>query len=432
MGILDAPGASPKLLRLTRARQLAPVADRASLPFATGLSNGTVTSGTARLRHTVLQTSHGIVLAFSNTINSAGFESNGPQPITVSACIEHAVSQKTPAYFNGQRQITIAPGGTAYTDPIGVVLAKGVVFYTSTYISVASAATKFPQAGYITLASDTEGNNYGAPGAELTNTGDANPTGGADARVYGPTAILGQPVNPASVLGIVGDSIAAGGGDVASGQDKGWITRALGNNYAYQRVALTGQTIAGWYIQEGGAKWRQQGILERVGPTHILCELGINSISTGFASMASQALGDGKRGPWSALSNFGVPVWVTTLTPSTTSTDAWATVANQTVTANEAARVSYNNWIRDGAPITAAPSSGGVAAAVGSTGTIRMGQPGHPLAGYIEVADLAESARDSGKWKAGYTVDGLHPNQTAHAALAAALVPANLGLVATT
>ncbi len=94
-------------------------------------------------------------------------------------------------------------------------------------------------------------------------------------------------------------------------------------------------------------------------------------------------------------------------TPYTNGTDAWATVANQTPNGSaETNRLDYNVWIRDGAPIdstTKAP------VAIGAAG-LRAGQAGHPLAGYIDAADLGESARNSGKWKAGYTSDGLHPN----------------------
>jgi lysophospholipase L1-like esterase len=172
--------------------------------------------------------------------------------------------------------------------------------------------------------------------------------------------------------------------------------------------------------------------MERVGPTHILCELGVNGLSAGFATWSSHLLGTGTKGAWGSLAAFGVPIYQTTITPQTTSSDAWATVNNQTVASagNETARLAANAWLRDGAPISASPAAGGTVAAVGASGVLRAGQTGHPLAGIIEVADLAESARDSGKWKAGYTGDGTHPNATGAAALAAALVPATLGLVA--
>ncbi len=80
---------------------------------------------------------------------------------------------------------------------------------------------------------------------------------------------------------------------------------------------------------------------------------------------------------------------VTTLEPKSASTDSWATLANQTTNAANAERVSYNANVRGGS-------------IAGQTG-------------YFEVADIAESSRNSGKWKVtgganGYTADGLHAN----------------------
>ena len=96
------------------------------------------------------------------------------------------------------------------------------------------------------------------------------------------------------------------------------------------------------------------------------------------------------------------------MTPTgTSSTDAYATVENQTILNGTAqsVRVARNNWIRAGAPLnptTFAPL------AAGASGAVTFGQAGHPAVGYLEVADLVESARDSGLFGAGYTGDGLH------------------------
>jgi lysophospholipase L1-like esterase len=94
------------------------------------------------------------------------------------------------------------------------------------------------------------------------------------------------------------------------------------------------------------------------------------------------------------FNKMGLPVFQNTITPSTTSTDSWATTGNQTPESSNAVRVQVNDWIRT------VPS---------------------PLSGYFEIADLAETARNSGIWKAGYTSDGLHPNATGHSALAAGI-----------
>lgn len=71
------------------------------------------------------------------------------------------------------------------------------------------------------------------------------------------------------------------------------------------------------------------------------------------------------------------------------------------VSASEAARRDYNDWIRDGAPVSISGASF-TALATGTAagaGVYRAGMAGHPLKGYFEAADTLESARNSGFWK---------------------------------
>jgi lysophospholipase L1-like esterase len=96
---------------------------------------------------------------------------------------------------------------------------------------------------------------------------------------------------------------------------------------------------------------------------------------------------------WSQLVDRDLAVYAATIPPIITG--SWATEGGQTVTANEAARVALNDWIRS------TPA---------------------PLAGYFETADTVETTRNSGKWKSpGYTADGTHPSATGHAAMAGAV-----------
>jgi hypothetical protein len=121
----------------------------------------------------------------------------------------------------------------------------------------------------------------------------------------------------------------------------------------------------------------------------------------------------------------GVKYYTATIPPPTSSTDNWATVANQTLNPNNTIRVNYNNWMRDGFPIAYSTL---LAAAVGSTGAniIRIGNPRHPISGYFEIADTVESGRDSGKWISNgtafyYTGDGLHGTSNSYPLMAAAV-----------
>jgi lysophospholipase L1-like esterase len=154
------------------------------------------------------------------------------------------------------------------------------------------------------------------------------------------------------------------------------------------------------------------------GCTAAICEYGINDLYD---------LGNNDvvvRGNllkvWIELSVRGMKVYQTTITPRSTSTDGWVTTANQTPqnATIVAWRTTVNDWIRAGSPIDPTTKA---AVAVGTSGALLAGQAGHPLTGYFEIADLAETARNSSIWKAGYTTDGLHPTGTAAAALAAGI-----------
>lgn len=117
---------------------------------------------------------------------------------------------------------------------------------------------------------------------------------------------------------------------------------------------------------------------------------------------------------WNWCASGGQRVYAVTIPPRSLSTDSWTTVGNQTD--EIPSRITFNNWLRDGAPIVS-----GVAVAAGTGGALRAGSNGHPLAGYIDVADSIETARDSGKWIVGYTDDGIHPTTAGTNAMRAAV-----------
>jgi lysophospholipase L1-like esterase len=394
-----------------------PVATDACPPFdsSVGLSDGVVMGGTAKLAHLATRTFYGVRLAYSNWYAGAGnTEQDSPNAITVRAAVEPLGNVIMPVTFNGARSVVIQPGATVLSDPLGVDITKATTFYTRTYVSVASGE-RFPRGGYIT-ASSGEGNNYADPaGADLTAIGSASLTGvGTNVRVFGPSMILGRVKDPGkAVIPIVGDSIAQGSQD----NDRGYIQRGLGDNYSFQKLAFPGESLDGWTGNNGLTRMRRASLMAQVAPTHVICEYGRNNMSS--ATIQADTLA-----AWTSLRRMNVSVYQTTITPQTTSSDSWVTVANQTV-ANatyEGRRVAFNDWLRDGAPISA-----GAPVAVGTVSAIRAGESGHPLSGWFEIADLSESARNSGKWKASYTTDGTHPNATAAAALAAGIDPTVFG-----
>lgn len=418
MGILDVPSYSRSQSDIAQRDMLVPVATRAAPPFqqVAGLSDGTILGGTAKVLHVAVRTFASPRLAFSNFYPAAGVvEADTPNPITVRAAFEPVSGTVIPITFAGRRSVTIEPGATVYSDPLGVDIVKGATFYTRTYVEVATGQ-KFPKCQYL-ISAGTEGHNYASPiGADLTATGSATVNGqNLNTRVFGPSMILGRPADPGRpVIGLPGDSVVRGTGD----NDIGLFERALGGSYSFVNVAFPSENMSGWIGSNGLTRFRRQSLLAAANITHIITDYTVNSL--GQASFFTDALAI-----WTSLRRLARYVYATTLTPQTTSTDAWATVGNQTpsrAAADETRRISFNTWMRDGAPIVA-----GVPAAVGTVEAIRAGGAGHPLTGIFEVADLAESARNSGRWRAGFTSDGIHPNPTGAVAMKAAIDPSLFG-----
>jgi hypothetical protein len=389
-------------------RQPVPGTTRAAPAFQTGngISDGVTQGGTAVTRHLVVASGGAVRLVFTNhypTSAGGATESDGTDTITVRASIEPVSGgTRIPVSVNGAREFTIPPGGSVTTDPLGIDVKRGTYIWSWVWVSV-PAAGKFPRGSFALSSGVSEGHNYtasGTPGTDVTLTGTRPTT--VNEYVYCPASILVRPVSTdRAVVGIVGDSIAAGTGD----NQRGWVEASLDARYSFQKAAYPSEQMSKWTDNNGATRYRRLGFLAHVGVTHIFAFHGRNDMDLTYGTLRTNAVAY-----WTTLSRFA-PTWACTIMPYTTSTDSWATVANQTLYGtSEGNRVNYNTWLRDGAPI----DGSGVPQSPGATGgsIVRAGAAGHPLAGVIELADLAESARDSGKWKAGYTSDGLHPNTT--------------------
>jgi lysophospholipase L1-like esterase len=210
---------------------------------------------------------------------------------------------------------------------------------------------------------------------------------------FGPVAIYGRltDTQAPSVLA-VGDSILAGYWDTDL---KGAFFRAMmaaSPAIPFMRCGMPGQTADGF---------RSPAVYSPVlaaamdaGITDFVCEYGVNDVQNGYTLAQIQA---NLQKIWALGTALGARVWQTTITPKTTSTDGYATTANQTrATGFELGGVcdQLNDWIRT------TPS---------------------PLSGYFDVRLAAESSPGSGLWKApGHTTDGIHPTPTGAAAHAVA------------
>lgn len=354
------------------------------------LSDGVSTSTTSRVRmRTPPYQVSDIQLAYANAY-LAPAETVGTDTITVRAAIEYN-GASYPFFFGGKRDVTIEPGGTATTEPLGLELPANATLFVRTYVSVTSGG-KWP-IGRFTRNALGEGTN-GSNGADTTlSTGSI--VAGSDQTIFAPCAVFGrsESASAATVL-ILGDSIAAGSGETSGGDSEGrlgFLERALANNLAWISSTRSSDTFAifnALHVRRlaHGPQYCSSAIVE----------LGRNDLNADANLASLQSLA---QTSWYALSRRGLAVYQTTLTPQTTSTDSWATVGNQTIASSsrEAVRTAFNDWVRT------TPA---------------------PLSGYFEIADIGETTRNSGIWKAtgsanGYTADGLHPSGSMHALLAA-------------
>lgn len=300
-------------------------------------------------------------------------ETVGTNNISIKASIEYN-GVIYPMYFNGLRTITLAPGGTILSDPVPIDISANTDFYIRTYVSV-NSGEKFPT-GLTILSTRGEKSDT----TDMTDSGTLS--SGATVAAYHPSYIIGKTKTSNAVL-IIGDSIAQGTSEY---NDRGYIRDALYGNIPFNIIAVGGQTLISFQTIN-----RQRRIQIAQYCKYAICEYGTNDFpgTATVAELQAQYIE-----VWTALVNRGLKVYQTTITPRTSSTDSWATTTNQTVNSKDAKRIELNEWIRT------CPA---------------------PLSGYFEAADFAETARNSGIWKAGYTADGIHPNTAAHQVMAACI-----------
>lgn len=367
-------------------KQRYPLMDRGGYGAASSSnqSDGVDVCMNSRYQHIAPISGYSLVYVYANFMNSSGGEIDGPNDLTVRAAHEWSSGLIIPVRFGGKRVGTVEPGGLLYSDPIGVTQAVGSTFWSRTNVSVTSGQ-KWPlmisRAGVAGITKHTTFTDLTLSGAISDAT---------QFRGYGPIAILAYPNTPGQpVIGINGDSISAGSSD----GDTGWPTRWINAKYSMINVSFSNGRWNHWGAPNT-SNWRRATLLDPC--TDVIVSLGVNDLIA--AQVTTLAQGQAVAiAAWDRWRLQGKRVHASTILPSTTSTDAWATVGNQTVTSYEAVRVQLNDWLRT------KPSQ---------------------LATVIDAADAAETARNSGKWKVtggSWVADGIHPNPNGAAGIAAAL-----------
>lgn len=332
-------------------------------------------------------------LVFVNRYLSAVGTSTAGGAFSLKFFIEYPAGTFTPVLFSGSGTVAVTAGARIKSDVVaGLTIPAGSKFWVRTVLAVGSAVS-MPMME-LNAGSTVLGLDDGNVAADQGNTGTIPATTGIN--TFGPFQIVGT-VNATSARSflIAGDSLAWGQGDdssVGAQDSSGFLQRMLGRlGYPYSTWAKGGQQAADVapIIATLNADTNLGGF------TDVILLWGINDLRLGrtrlqiendLQTIAGTASITGKR------------IWKTTITPRSTSTDSWATTANQ-----------------------AAQTDGNMADLNPLNADIRAGLPN--MANVIEAADAAMSARDSGIHKAppAGTVDGTHFNST-RAALIAGLL----------
>jgi len=405
---LGAVGLAAQLAAAIRSKSAVHVGDVNGMHCSTAQSDGVAIDSNAEIECNITADASGVRLVFVNETASLA----APNAITVRAGLKNSSGSFTAVYFNGKRDVVIDPSGVAISDPVNATFNK-TNLKIRTKVSVASAGMKWP----ITyLAQSTRGDWVltGTAGDDFTTSTEQTSVSG---NAYGPIATLAL-TNRADldVIALIGDSITAGTGAA--------VPSAMNS---FSRLAATAKgkvSVNVGYAGSASSSGSSLGFRQRsaaiTGCTHSIEMYGTNDFATAtLAQIQARLILN-----WRARAAQGIRAYACTLVPRVTSTDLYATTANQTdTTGNTTVRAPVNDWLRAGAPMSTAL----VAVAAGTAGAITFGQAGHPAIGYFETADAVESARNSGTWKVDgtankYTSDGIHPSAFGHTALSDAIV----------
>ena len=314
---------------------------------------------------------------------------------------------------------TLAAGGYVVSDIIpGLQIGANQKYYVHT-LRHALDTTGAPNSAY--YMKSTRGEGYGNSATEATAVsyftgGTAYPQSDGF-NGYGPVGILGEAVDGSRTecVWVMHDSIVHGTAEAQADGDadgnRGFISRGFGpQGYYCWRMGRPGATIAGCRKANRPIAFA----LLRDYATSAIYQLSENSMAVGtLQADYLSALNEIKA-------DKSVPIIGTTLGPKTTSTDNWATAANQTVLTPTDAyyAVTTTNAIRSNMRIYQASLVPSL------------------LSGVIDFWAAVRSPSDFGKWNsvaetavARLANDAIHPTVDGQIAGATATVTAiNAGL----
>lgn len=387
----------------TESIKLASVAT-GTAPFG-GTNYATYTSATCKTRHVATVSCTDLQLEYSSLL--AGTIAGTPEVIfgnrfEIKVSIELVDGTLIPVFFGGRRLTLMVPGALTRSDPIGVSLEVGTVFYIRCFINRIISniyANNVGEPGFLTANQTNLISSGSARGLAMgtlvgavfsTSTGvdpfllDSTDSGSIPASsnvIYLPVNILGVATAPTyQGVAIIGSSISAGSVDTASSASAGlananassyptgFWTRAFGESVSYLRIAQGGETLSDWITNNTKIFYR----LKMIRCNTAVIELGTNDLMAGASVATIQA---NLLTLITLIRKYVDRVWVCTVLPRSSSTDGWTTISGQTpvTTGTFGQRSTLNDWLR-------------------------AGGAGAPC---IDIAAIGESSLNSGYWRVG-------------------------------
>lgn len=346
-------------------------------------------------------------LAFTGfyVLAGASGETDNPNDMTVRGGIEYtAVSAAAKTPYIGDFDIVVKAGiGHVVTEPVGYTVTANSTIYIQMSTAITSGQS-FPATQLSGTNSIGYTSSLAASASQVGTVGPWSGTSRTSNYAATPVAILGRPEKPFPSVAIIGDSIGDGSGESGAADDNGnygWVCRGLtgvGTNsrtIPYIRITKAGEAAVNF---TNGKAQRRCALIQYV--SHVISQLGTND-AAGANLAACQAR---LKAVWIEAKARNKKVVQCLLMPRTTSTDSWATAANQSPVSGfevGGVRDQLNAWI-----IT------------------QVGQG--LLDGYIDPNPYVENQTTRGVWittgAANYpTTDGVHPTTALHVLAAAAV-----------
>ena len=299
------------------------------------------------------------------------------------ASIEYPSGTFKQITFAGSASGTVTDGGQLTSDQTTIAIPRGALFWIRVF---------YQNTAGIIFSSSTGGPNvenggilrFGASGVTDQTMGGTI-TSSTSTSIFTPLAIIGTTTQRSFAL--IGTSRNWGYLDSKQGSnaDVGNLARSIGKFAGYANLGVGGDRfdyfIASHTNRVAIAQYASDAIIEH----------GINDLTAGRALASILADQQTLRGYLPS----SMKVNCVTVEPVSTSSDSWATTTNQTINSNNPTRVLFNNAQR------ALPAG---------------------FATCLDIADVVESGRDSGKWTLQYgtpTTDGTHETLALYQAVAA-------------